>query len=141
MMLYAAADLPLPTLPFDVTAPAFNVRDADRRDARAREAARAHLTKPHVYLLGAHTGCACGFSYGVDGKEDEEADGRESVRRLAEYLEGAVERGGPLELYACWDGDEPEPPVERATVTPRYFGGDAFALRERWLATVVATGA
>lgn len=95
-----------------------------------------HFTKPHVYFLGAHTGCSCGFRYGIGGDADEA--GRESVRRLGAYLAAAVEAAGPVELYACWDGDEAEPERERTAVMASHFSGEAedFDLPERWFATI-----
>ena len=134
MILYAAADAPLPIIAAGTPPPAFSVRSIRSSEAPVR----AHFTKRHVYVFGAHTGCGCGFSYGSGGEDD--AAGRESVRRLGEYLASAVARAGPLELYACWGGEEAEPGAERATVTPADFRGDAedFDLTERWLAIVVA---
>jgi hypothetical protein len=134
MILYAAADTPLPTLPMGDPPAPLSVRAI----RASEEPVRAHFGKPHVYVLGAHTGCSCGFSYGDGG--DEDAAGRESVRRLGAYLATAVGRAGPVELYACWGGDEAEPAAAgRATLTAADFAGDAarFALTERWLATVV----
>jgi hypothetical protein len=133
MALYAAADAPLPEVP-ERTPPA----PLSARPIQGAEGAvRPHFTKPHVYFLGSHTGCSCGFQFGVGGDEDEA--GRESVRRLGAYLAAAVERAGPVELYACWDGDEAEPEAARAVVTPADFsaGAEAFDLEERWFATVV----
>jgi hypothetical protein len=67
--------------------------------------------------------------YGAaSGRADEEA-GRESVRRLSEYLSCAVEEGD-VELYACWDGDQEKDPVQRATITPADLGGPAFEFKD-----------
>ena len=133
MVLYAAADAPLPELPErNPPAPlsARPIRDAE-------EAVRPHFTKPHVYFLGSHTGCSCGFQYGEGVEEDSE--GRESVRQLGEYLAAAVECAGAIEVYACWDGEEAEPLEEREIITSAAFLGDAeeFDLPQRWFATVV----
>jgi hypothetical protein len=134
MVLYAAADAPLPELAEGTPPPPLSAR----RVQGAEDAVRARFTKPHLYFLGAHTGCSCGFQYGEG--VDEDAEGRESVRRLGAYLGAAVARVGPVELYACWDGDEAEPEGARATVTPADFTGEAeaFDLPERWFATVDA---
>jgi hypothetical protein len=134
MVLYAAADAPLPEIAEGDPQPPLSVRAIQASE----EPVRAHFTKPHVYFLGSHTGCSCGFKYGLGGDEDEQ--GRESVRELGAYLASAVERAGTLELYACWDGDEAEPETERASVTPTDFNGEAedFGLPERWFATVSA---
>lgn len=132
MVLYVASDVRLSELPEDTPPPPLSMRPA--RDDE--EGVRAHFTKPHVYFLGSHTGCGCGFAYG-EGVEDD-VEGRASVRRLGEYLADALERAGPLELYACWDGDEGEPEAARAVISPAEFTGDAeeFDLPERWFASV-----
>ena len=133
MVLYAAADAPLQELPeSDPPAPL-----SARPIRGAEEAVRPHFSKPHIYFLGSHTGCSCGFQYGPYVEEDSE--GRESVRRLRAYLADAVQRTGSVEVYACWDGEEAEPVEQREVVTPAAFASDAeeFDLDQRWFATVV----
>ena len=104
MVLYVAADAPLPLVPWAADAPAFHVTVLPPRAA----AVRAHFSKPHVYYLGSHEGCGCGFGYGWwDGEDPESsAQGRESVGRLGAYLAAVTQASGPVELYACWSGDE-----------------------------------
>ena len=134
LALYAAADAPLPEIPVvDPPAP-LSVRPLRRDEA----AVRARFSKPHVYFLGADTGCSCGFSY--DAPETGPAERRDSVRQLRAYLTDVVARVGPVELYTCWGGDEAEPARERVHISPGYFVDDAevFELPERWLATVTA---
>ncbi len=137
MALYLAADAPVTEI-----TPSMPPRPLSARPIEGtEEAVRAHFTKPHVYFLGSHTGCSCGFQYGECVKED--AEGRESVRRLGAFVADAVSRVGAVELYACWDGDEAEPERTRATITPADLSGDApaFELVERWFATVLAADA
>ena len=105
------------------------------------ERVRVHFALPHVYFVGSHTGCSCGFSYGWAAGDEEEA-GRASVGALGHYLAAAAASGQSLELYACWDGDESKPAAARAEVSPDFFRGDAeeFDLHERWFATVARAG-
>jgi hypothetical protein len=133
MVLYAAADAPLAELPERSPPAPFSARPIRGRE----EPVRTHFSATHVYFLGADTGCSCGFQYGPS--VELESEGRESVRRLREYLADAVERAGSVEVYACWEGDEAEPLARRELVTLAYFADDveAFGLGERWLATVV----
>jgi len=135
MVLYAAADVPLRAIADDGPRP-LTVRPIHGDEVSVR----ARFSKPHVYFLGSHSGCSCGFSYGYS--PDTDPAGRESVGELGSYLAEAVGYAGPIELYACWVGDEAEPPRERATVAATYFGrnGDEFQLAERWFA-VIATPA
>ena len=134
MVVYVAASAPLSQVADHMPPAPFSARMLRPPE----EGVRAHLSAPHVYALGAHTGCCCGFAYESGGAD--EAAGRESVRQLADYLGAAVRAAGPVELYACWNGDEAKPVEVRTTVTPADFPADAasFALRERWLATVIA---
>ena len=134
-VLYLAADEPQPVLPDGGTPPApLSVRSLQQREEPVRE----RFSKPHVYFVGAYTGCSCGFSYGP--YSDDDAEGRESTRQLAAYLTAAVARSGPVEVYSCWDGEEAEPAAERAAVTPAAFASDAaeFNLPDRWFAVVSA---
>ena len=134
MALYIAADTPLPEIPQTSPPAPLSVEPIEEAD----QAVRVHFSKPYVYFVGSHTGCSCGFQYGPDAQDD--LEGRESVRQFGAYLAEAVARAGPLELYACWSGDEAERETTRTTVSPGSFGGDmtAFALAERWFGQVVA---
>jgi hypothetical protein len=133
MVLYAAADAPLRTIPDDGPV-ALSVRPINATE----ELVRAHFSKPHVYFLGSHSACSCGFNYGYSPNTD--AAGRESVTQLGLYLAAAVTHAGPIEIYACWDGDEAKHAKEHVTVTTDHFRGDAeeFQLSERWFAVVAA---
>lgn len=133
MVVYAASDAPLPLLPDDGPVQLW-ARGLEGREDRVRK----HFTKPHVVYLGSHTGCSCGFSYGHSSASD--IDARESVGALGRYLAEAVERGGPVEVYACWTGDEGREVAKRVTVTPAFFAPDSesFDLEQRWLAIVTA---
>jgi hypothetical protein len=132
MVLYLAADEALEGIPETHPPAAFSVRTLVSRE----EAVRRHFSKPYVYFLGSHSGCSCGFSFGFGG--DLENEGRESVRRLREYLEGAVHFAGTVELYACWDGDEAESPESRTVLDVAAFDAyaESFELEERAFALV-----
>jgi hypothetical protein len=134
MVLYVAADSPLPEVLATTPLGLFSARPIKG----AEEAVRARFTKPHVYFLGAHEGCSCGFSYGLGDDGDER--GRESVRRLRAYLDAAVAQGGAVEIYACWVDEEAEPAMSSQTIGTDQFTGDAeaFELPKRWYATVIA---
>jgi hypothetical protein len=153
--VFVAADEPLPTIPFNSAAPAFNASTL----WPTAESVRRHFSKPHVYSLGAQTGCACGFYYSPDDvdpdffnapnvpeevKEIVRADyaaGREAVRQLKRYLTFAVGRSGLAEVFSCWIGDETAEPVSRRTVTLDYFDGEAFRFVEKEFLTVLFGGA
>ena len=110
-LLYVAADRPLPHRPFSPESPAFNVADLDGREV----AVRAQFGKAFVYALGAHTGCGCGFDRGqANPLHPAELQATErSLDALHDFLRDAMEAAGPLELYACWDGDQAATPDQR----------------------------
>ncbi len=127
MVLYVASGEPLEEVPAHVPPMPLSARRIEPDEERVRQ----HFTKPHVYFLGSHTGCSCGFDYGHGS--DEDAQGRESVRQLAAWLSDAVQKTGEVELYACWNGDESEPAGQREVVDLSAFSGDGseFRLIER----------
>ena len=135
MVLFVAADAPLPEIPALEPPGAFSAQLL----AAPEEPVRVQFAKPFVYFLGAHEGCSCGFSYGL-GDEDADAAGRESVRRLGEYLVAAVDRLGSVELYSCWADAEGEPAETREFLTTTMFTHEAaaFELPQRWFATIIA---
>lgn len=110
-VLYLAADRPLPLHPFDSGSPGFNVAVPSSHEAGVR----SQFSKPFVYALGAHTGCGCGFDRGqANPDHPEELEAAEaSLGALRRYLGQALEAAGPVELFACWDGDQTAPPDHR----------------------------
>jgi hypothetical protein len=134
-MLYLAADQPAPLVPWQANNPGFWVREIQETEAGVRK----QFTKPYLYYVGSHEKCGCGFAYGIcpthpnspfdEGERAEEEAGRESVRRLAEYLALVVAEGA-VELYACWDEAQECDPVERGVISPADLGGPAFQFRD-----------
>lgn len=110
-VLYLAADLPLPRQPFDPEAPGFNVAELTARE----EVVRGQFSKRFVYRLGAHTLCGCGFDRAQAGPvRPQELEATEiSLRRLRAYLGKALDLAGPVELFACWEGDQMAVPDHR----------------------------
>ena len=132
MALFIAAAEPLETIPWDASQPGFNVQAL----SDSEEGVRRHFTKPNVYYAGAHTGCSCGFAYGLLDVMDEAdaveaAAGRQSVSDLRSYLESAIARLGEVEMFSAWEGDFGADATQRLDVTPDWFGGDRFELPER----------
>ena len=113
-VVYAAADRPLPMIPWDATAPAFNVMPLRETE----EAVRVQFAAPHVVSPGSHTGCGCGFDPGQanPAQPDESRDTMASLEALGAWLREAT-ADGPVELYACWDGDQAASPDQRLELT------------------------
>jgi hypothetical protein len=131
MLVYIAADNPLPLIEWQENVTPFCVTELSDDETVVKK----HFTKPFVVYAGSHGGCSCGFSYGgapteneVDAQED--ALSRESVQQLYQYLSQAV-TAGPVEMFACWDGDQQSEPEERLNVEPAYFGGEQFGFKEK----------
>jgi hypothetical protein len=91
----------------------------------AGAAVRVHFTTPHVVRVGSHEGCGCGFASGwllyqgvADVTEARALEGamseversdfeqEQTSRELLARIVVQARRGGPVELFACWDGDE-----------------------------------
>jgi len=94
------------------------------------------LSKPYVMYVGSHTGCSCGFAFGLieprtDAEAEEEARGRQSVAALRELLETRLAGAREVQLLACWAGNEGSLPGPSQTVGLDYFGGDEFQFPER----------
>ena len=134
IVAYIASSSPLPLIPWQQGAPAFNVTEL----TEGEEAVRCHLALPHVRQAGSHTGCGCGFNEGREHPEvhddpaAERADALESSSRLARYVrEHRVER-----IYSCWSGDEGQPQEFERRVTTEALVAEDFFFRERELLTI-----
>lgn len=133
-VVYVAADKELPLIATDNPPPSLSVRELTLEEAVVRNV----FSQPYVYFVGSYTGCSCGFDYATGDKL--EVDGRESVRRLREYLQAASQSATSIALFACWDGDEANGASERVEVPLDFFADDApdFELPEGWHATIRA---
>lgn len=114
-VLYLASDVPLPTVQWDSRRPAFNVQQIPRAESPvSRQFARQHL-----YVVGSHTLCGCGFDRTQANLDhpDELVETEQSLGSLKTYLRDAVAMAGELELYSCWDGDQAAEPDHRWALT------------------------
>lgn len=134
MVAYIGSRSPLPLIPFQESAPAFNVTEITEQE----QAVLVHLALPHVRQVGSHTSCGCGFNEGrehpevYDDPAAERAGALESSARLAQYVrEHRVEQ-----IYSCWSGDEAEAQEFERHVTPADLVAENFFLRERELLVI-----
>lgn len=131
LAVYLASAHPLPLVPWDSARPAFHVTEAGKTPVRAR------FGLPRVYRLDSHEGCGCGFEYGqwpVESDEDRlrEVQGRASVASLRAYVTAVAQRA-PVELYACWEGEQELAAKDVADVEPAQLGGAEFRFVQRRL--------
>ena len=115
--VYFAAAAPLGTIDWTPEHPVFNVAGLTEHE----EPVRRQFSQPHIYYLGSHTRCGCGFQ--ADGDGDPAAGGR-SRAALAAYV-GAARRMGPAELFVCWEGDYAVAPGQRLRLMPAELGSAA----------------
>ncbi len=122
--VYVSAPSPLPLIPWREESPAFYVEDVPPDDP-----VRSRFSWPNVYYAGAHEGCGCGFAYNQVPENlqeaDEEGRARASASALRQYVSDATARG-PVQLYACWEGEQSFPVKERVAALPDVLGGDSF---------------
>jgi hypothetical protein len=140
--IYLGADRPLPVTQagpscWEAAAggPAFYLvatgEDPGRSAAERR--ARRQLRHPHVYYVGSHLGCGCGFGYiPPDGDEDDDTIAwhqacREATHYLAGYL-AETTHDGPVELLVTWRDREDQVPTSRRSINPDYFRGEWVVL-------------
>ena len=138
MMVYIAADIPLRLVAWDDLAPAFNTSVL----APDEERVRRQFGKSHVVYAGSYEGCACGFQLGEyppdSGDSQEREQQRTSLREFADYLRQELARVGPIELFACWDGDQEATPEHRRALGPSVLEQDSFFFLEKELSTVTS---
>jgi hypothetical protein len=135
MAVYLACDVDPPEISWDETEPGFHTEPLSPDELVVRE----YFSKPSIRFLGAHTGCSCGFTYAVNATEetsDETPPSARSVAELRSYLAELLDEVGELELFACWEGDQDQPPESDAQVSLEHFAGDSFEFTERQLLLV-----
>jgi hypothetical protein len=128
IMVYVASDDPHLAALWDKTDRAFRV--AALTDPA--EPVRRQFTRPHVYYVGSHEHCGCGFQCDEpDGTSDRASANWASRRRLAEFLADALQRQPPVELFTCWDGDQAAEPEHRGRIRPADLVRDRTVFHEK----------
>jgi len=134
LVLYIAADRPLPLIAWDPEKPDFHVTEVPDREASVR----TQFSKPFLYYVGSHQHCGCAFdleAVGV-GEPDELIRAQRGREMLATYLRHCLSSVGSLEIYTCWDGDWAEPAAQRIEVDLSALSPEQPWLPERTLAIV-----
>jgi hypothetical protein len=117
--VWLASGGPLRIVPWDSNAPSFSVTPPEARD----EVVRGQFRHAHMMVLGSQTQCGCGFFDEDEGPDDPR---REVVRRLVNYLEEVLRDSPEIELFACWEGGERDPPAQKLDLHPSDFGASRF---------------
>jgi hypothetical protein len=111
---------------------------------RTREIVRQWFSLPHVYFVGAHGGCSCGFPSVIaetpvpyfegffHDAPDREADLR-SVKSLIALVRRLTARSGHVQLYPVADGSEHLAPKGRIDVDAESLEPRTFFFNEQFL--------
>jgi len=139
MVYYLGCDSLFPCLPaWDEKNPAFHV---DTLTKENEQRVRSKLPHEHIYYLGSHEGCGCGFRSESDGfllaREGDDARAEaEDQAALAAFLAAIPRKGRAMQIFGCWSGDELEPIAFRRECEIRDLATQTFAFREREIITL-----
>jgi hypothetical protein len=136
MAYYVGTSTPVDTSRWNKNDPGFYISSLEPR----YEGVRRHLVAPHVYFVGSHTGCGCGFrkANGFESDDPEEFKAtREDHAAFARFLRGLPLQSDVVQIYVCWDGDEGLPSESHRTITPEDIARNDFGFLERELLTVL----
>jgi len=118
--IYIASDKPLKTIDWDENNRKLNVDKIDLKD----EIIRKVFSKPHIYYIGSHLKCGCGFFYesslAPDCDEREvERQVNQSQEELKEYIRQSLDKSKEIELYVSWEGEKEKGPLKTIRLTDK----------------------
>lgn len=127
LTLYLASSIPLPLIPWVEEAPSFYIKELECPSDDPSVKSRFTLT--HLYFVGSHMGCGCGFVKGA--QEEDEAERIENYVKFADYVRIARTDGADLQLFSCWRGDELIEPESRHVVSADTLLDPEFEFEEK----------
>jgi hypothetical protein len=110
--IYIASDKPLKTIPWDENDRKLNVNKLDPKDNIIKRI----FSKPHIYYIGSHLNCGCGFFYesslarNCDEKEVAKQV-KKSQEELKRYIIRSLGKSKEIELYVTWEGEKEQGPL------------------------------
>ncbi len=102
LVVYLASSMELSQLAWDEHHPSIHLTDL----SEGEDVIRKKFSLEHVYSLGSHQGCGCGFI------KEGASDGIEKVQIQKDYdalgylISAGVLKGFKYQIYTCWDGDQ-----------------------------------
>ena len=116
--IYIASDKPLKTIPWNENDRKLNVNQLDPKENIIKKI----FSKPHVYYIGSHLNCGCGFFYESsltpDGDEKEVAKQvKKSQQELKTYIKQSLDQSKEIELYVTWEGEKEQGPARTIHLT------------------------
>ena len=129
--IYIASDKPLKTIDWDENNRKLNVNKIDSKDKIIKKI----FSKPHIYYIGSHLKCGCGFFY--ESSLTPDCDEREvakqviqSQKELKKYIRQSLGKCKEIELYVSWEGDKEKDPLKTIRLTDKDIKRQ-FNLEER----------
>ena len=130
--IYIASDKPLKTIHWDEKNRKLNVNKIDPKD----EIIKKIFSKPHIYYIGSHLQCGCGFFYesslapNCDEKEVAKQV-KQSQEELKKYIKQSLGKSKEIELYVSWEGEKEKGPLKTIRLTDKDIKRQ-FNLEERY---------
>ena len=111
LMVYIGSDKPLPLIDWNEDKPAFYISELSKYE----KGVKSQFKFPHVYNVGSHQGCGCGF-FKEHNEEEKLAQAHDNYLQLKTYLQKAREMGANNQIFSCWDGDQDTRPEFREKI-------------------------
>ena len=130
LAVYIASDQELPLIPWNEAKPSFHVRELTYN-----KAVRNQFKLANVSVAGSDAGCGCGFL--KDGVYDDElVEAMKNYQGLTTYISDIKSRGGTVQIFSCWEGDQTAKPEFVETVTVADLLIENFEFKEKALYTI-----
>jgi len=127
LAVYLASDKPLPLISWSREKPSFYVEKL----TSAEESVKTQFEIPHIYYLGSHEGCGCGFfKTGQDWDVLGRSQAQENYTQLVSYLKQVQFQDSRNQIYVCWQGDENTEPEFRKQVDLQQLMDKNFEFKE-----------
>jgi hypothetical protein len=123
-VLYIAAHIPLPIVPWNDQRPALHTEPL----AESHLGVASHFRLPHIYYVGSDKDCGCGYRHAVyqDGSWPEEEwrpeddlshiEAQTNHEALVEFARRNLAGESTFELYGAWEGDPAAPALSDQTI-------------------------
>ena len=132
LAVYIASSKELPLIAWVEAEPSFNVSLLSNEEVPVKK----QFTLEHVYYVGSHQGCGCGFfKEGEAGEELLKVE--ESYNNLSKYILSAKENGASIQLFSCWEGDQASSMENKEKISERTLNEKQFEFKEKWHYEVV----
>ena len=127
LAVYIASNKQLPLIPWVEKNPSFCVIELTKNENGVKK----QFSLEHVYYVGSHEGCGCGFfKEGEAGEELVKIE--ENYNRLSTYILNAKENNSKIELFSCWEGDQASKVEKKEKITENTLKEKLFEFKEKW---------